>query len=794
MKFPLSWLLKHLDTKANLATIADALTKLGLEVENIDNQEHMRPLKIARIITADPHPNADKLQLLQVDIGEAENLKIVCGAPNAKAGLISALAPIGTYLPKLDIKIKAAKVRGELSHGMMCSASELGLPGNSEGIIELDETAPIGDSFAEYAGLIDPVIEIYVTPNRADCNCIYGIARDLAAFGLGTLKPLPPVTNILYSEETKPRFKAALDKDRDRDTDTDSLAAYCEIWGIAGRSAIAGISAVEEKQQTIGDHWVKAYLAKSDIAIADNLSDHERGVLACLAYIKHDLGVEIGYKIMYSDHTIALYSAQLENNSANTIYAAPDFLEYALRRAQQLIAECYAECYAECDAVTSSAMQPTQHNAIYDNAIHNRVIEFAPSLVKRLTSLTIDKDEMKRILEALGCVIEGFSAEAESTKSWAVMPPIWRRDLNSSVNLVEEIIRIYGLDKLEPQPLALPESCPAMPAAPPAQRPNNTDNTNGENSVFAKYVSLASLLKHVFAACGFCEIVSWSFISHAVAIAFGGGAEGLQLTNPINENMSDMRPSLLPGLIRTAAANAANGNPDVSLFEVSNIYLDDTTAGQKLKAAGLRGRNAKFNQSARHWRNTGGTIDVFDVKQDAITLLDMAGINIAKLTFEPGAPSYYHPGRSGLIKIGSAILGDFGELHPDICEIMDVRHNICVFELDLQAVAAALSKQKKSAPYKDINMHRVYRDLSFTVSHSSPAADLQKAAATADQLIEKVNIFDIFTGEPLASDMKSVALEIVLRPSKSILSTEIDDVMKKIIANIYEKTGAILRS
>lgn len=778
MKFTLSWLKEHLETTATLDEIGDALTKLGLEVEHIDDKAYLAPLKIARIIAAVPHPNADKLQLLKVYIGNDEILNIVCGAPNARAGMLSVLAPIGTYLPHLGITIKAGKIRGETSYGMMCSAEELGLPASNNGIIELPEDAPIGGSYPAYAKLDDPVIEISVTPNRSDCTSVHGIARDLAAFDLGKLGRL---------------------KEKERQ-ESDSYPLFCKLSGVENRYSPDYIqkrlNAVGIKLQNIVldcCNYIALDIGIPIIALnADKLDGTEKSeelkteedfiapdgktykIPAGTTVLRSKDGIEaIGGVTASKKHdfepwpnNILLWSEDWNQKAARVAGKQLGINNEQLYRAERGIdGNLIFNAFKQAHDVLGGQCKPLEDKK---ETRYPLGISFDYDLVKRLTSLDIKPKTMNDILHRLGFTYLGDEL---------ITRPSWRHDLNVSIDVVGEIIRIHGLDELKP--LSLPAAEPREDTKTPA--------------VFAKHLKLSSELKHSLAACGFSEILSWSFISHDQAKAFGGGAEELQLSNPIAANMSDMRPSLLPGLINAAVNGAAHGHKDLALFELSHIYRDASENGQKLSVAALRQNQAKFAMPARHWRGNAAFVDVFDAKQDAISILQMVGIYNEKLSFEPSAPSFYHPGRSGLIKLDHDVLGHFGELHPDICELFDVKHPLTMFELDLEIVAK-LSTSKEQSSYTPQQQQNIYRDLAFVVESDVEAASLQKAAASADRLITKINVFDVFTGAPIAPGMKSIGLELIISPSQPLNAAQIDEICAKVIESVAKQTGARLRS
>lgn len=806
MKFTLSWLKDHLETDATLDQICERLTAIGLEVEHVDDKAAYRPFTIARVVSAEQHPNADKLRVLMVDKGDGKPVQIVCGAPNARAGLIGALAEPGTYVPGIDVTLAIGNIRGVESHGMMCSEKELDMSDSHDGIIDLPADAPVGTSFASYAGLDDPVIEINLTPNRPDCTSIFGIARDLAASGLGSLKqPKPPqfkvegktpieVKIILDDEALCPGFAYRLVRGVKNGPSPRWMQQRLLAIGLRPISALVDVTNYMTFDQGRPMHVFDAAKVSGDLVVRRAHEGEEILALDTRTYklnpanvvIADDNGPESIGGIMGGEHSgcdenttdVLIESALWDPiNIAKTgrghgiITDAryrfergvdPEYMVMGLERTTELVLEM-------CGGTAASA-KVTGYKGH-----ENKIVDFPFSEVKRLTGLNVSDDESREILAGLGFEVSG---KGERVK---VSVPSWRPDIDGKADLVEEVMRIHGVDEIKPEPLA------------------PSGSVNGK--ILTTLQIRTRTAKRALAARGMMEAVTWSFISEDQAKLFGGGSRALKLANPIAADMSDMRPSLLPGLLSAAQRNADRGFGDVAIFEVSGTYENDTPEGQRRVAGGIRRGTASLSGAGRMWSNAakggGKPVDVFDAKADALGVIEACGLPMANVQIVSGGPDWYHPGRSGTIMMGPKImLGHFGEFHPVTLEGLDVSGVLAGFEVYLDAMPEPKKKATRTKPALDLSpLQMVRRDFAFVVDKSVDAGAIIKAASSADRkLISTVNVFDLFEGASLGEGRKSVAIEVAIQPREKTLTDEdLDTLGKAIIANVTKSTGGVLR-
>lgn len=806
MKFTLSWLKEHLETNATLEEICERLTSIGLEVEDVDDKSAYKPFTIAKVLTAVQHPEADRLRVLSVDAGDGQPIQIVCGAPNARAGLIGALARPGTYVPGLDVTLSVGKIRGVESHGMMCSEKELNISDEHNGIIELPEDAPVGTSFASYAGLDDPVIEINLTPNRPDCTSIYGIARDLAASGLGTLKTKPapviaeqgnlPVSVTLDLDDPAlcPGFGLRLVRGVTNGPSPKWMQQRLLSIGLRPINALVDITNYMTFDQGRPMHVFDAAKVKGNLVVRRAkegetilaLDQREYKLGPNNVVIADDNGVESIGGIMGGEHSgcdenttdVLIESALWDpiniaksGRSLGIITDAryrfergidPEYMIPGLDRTTELVLELCGGTPSKASITGYKGYEP-------------KVIQFPLSEVKRLTGLDVSGEESRSILERLGFSVEG-TGEVISIKV-----PSWRPDVDGKADLVEEVMRIHGVDKIKPEPL------------------EPTGSVNGK--ILTTLQIRTRLAKRTLASRGMLEAVTWSFISEAQAKLFGGGSAALKLANPIAADMSDMRPSLLPGLLTAAQRNAARGYGDVAIFEVSGTYEGDTPEKQRRVAGGIRRGTASLAGAGRHWANVskggGKPVDVYDAKADALAVLEACGLPMSNIQIEAGAPEWYHPGRSGTIKMGpKVILGYFGEFHPKTLAALDVNGALCGFEVYIDAMQEPKKKATRTKPALDMSpLQAVKRDFAFVVDKTVEAGNILKAATSADRkLITGATVFDIFEGASLGEGKKSIAIEVNIQPvDKSLTDEDFAALTKKIIANVEKTTGGVLR-
>ncbi len=804
MKFTLSWLKDYLETDASLEEIVERLTMIGLEVEEVTNRaDRLKPFTIAKVIEAEQHPNADRLRVLTVDTGSGDPLQIVCGAPNARKGLVGVLGRPGDYVPGLDVTLSVGKIRDVESFGMMCSERELELSDEHTGIIELPEDAPVGKNYAVWAGFDEPVIEIGLTPNRPDCTGVYGIARDLAAAGIGKLKErsheqirgdYPCPTNVtLDFGDTKPLCKAfglRLVRNVKNGPSPKWLQDRLTAIGLRPINTLVDITNYITFDQGRPLHVFDADKVTGGLTVRRGrkgeriagLNGKEYDIDETVCVIADDKEVEslggilggeptgcteetvnvLIESALWDEDAIAATGRKLGvNTDARYRFERgvdPDYMMPGLEYATRMVLDL---CGGEpSEAVVAGEVPDTTH-----------IVEFPYSEIKRLSGVETSVAEANVTLKALGFWVSGTGDTVK------VAAPSWRPDIEGKADIVEEVVRIIGLDRVPATPL--PRS----------------------GTVSAKVLTTGQIrrskARRVLAARGLNEAVTWSFVSPASAKAFGGGNLELALANPISTDMSIMRPSLLPGLAAAAQRNADRGYPDAALFEIGQIFLGDAPEDQKIVAAGVRRGTAKPAGAGRHWSGTSGTVDVFDAKADAAAALAAIGAPVDKLQVYTDAPDYFHPGRSGALKLGPKnTLAVFGELHPRTLGELDIEGPIVAFEIYLDALPEPKSKGGRSkGALNASDLMPVRRDLAFVISKEVPAETLLKAARSADKaLIADVTLFDIYEGKGIGEDQKSMAIDITLQPREKTLTDEtIEAVTKKVIANVEKATGGTLR-
>ena len=802
MKFTLSWLKDHLDTEASLDEIAETLTMIGLEVESVDDKQALKPFVIARVLTAEKHPDADRLKVLTVDKGDGEPIQVVCGAPNARAGLIGAFAAPGTYIPGTDITLSVGKIRGVESHGMMCSERELQISDEHDGIIELPGDAPVGASFAEWAKLDDPVIEIGLTPNRPDCTGVYGIARDLAAAGLGRLRnhvvePVEgegesPVKVHIEAPDLCRTFALRLVRGVKNGPSPKWMQQRLTAIGLRPINALVDITNYLTFDRGRPLHVFDAAKVKGDLvvrrAVAGEtllaLDGREYALGGDMCVIADDNGVESIAGVMGGEHSgcdenttdVLIEAAVWEPISVARTGRELGIITDARYRNERGIDPAFNEPGLEL--ATRMVMelcggQPTRTYVAggrYDPAERKKV-SFPVSEVKRLTGLDVPKAESLAILKRLG-----FEPQSEADVVDVVVPS-WRPDVDGKADLVEEVMRIHGVNRIAPQVMVSKDAVGGRILTTPQLRTRQA--------------------KRALAVRGMMEAVTWSFIPDGHARLFADNRRVVRLANPIASDMSTMRPSLLPGLIAAAQRNADRGFGDVALFEVSASYEGDRPEDQRLVAAGIRRGTARVERQGRHWSGNAAPVDIFAAKADAFAVLEACGAPVDKLQIEAGGPSWYHPGRSGTIKLGPKnILGTFGEFHPRTLEAMDVSGPLCGFEIFIDAIPEPKARATRTRPRLDVSpFQAVKRDFAFIVGREVAAATVKRAAAAADKkLIADVNVFDVFEGASLGADRKSIAIEVTIQPMERTLTDEdFEALAGRIVENVGKQTGGVLR-
>ncbi|MGE4303714.1 MAG: phenylalanine--tRNA ligase subunit beta [Novosphingobium sp.] len=803
MKFSLSWLKQYLETEATVEEIAAKLNAVGLEVEGIeDPTEKLAGFRVAKVLTATRHPDADKLQVLSVDTGEGDPLQVVCGAPNARAGMIGVLGLPGATVPANGLVLKKSAIRGVESNGMMCSTRELELGEDHDGIIELPEDAPVGTAFAEYHGA-DPVIDVAITPNRPDCMGVYGIARDLAAAGMGMLKPIEqldlpgsfacPVEVRTDDPEGCPAFYGRVIKGVKNGPSPQWLQ---ERLTAAGQRPISALVDATNYLMLAYGRPAHAYdLAKLNGAVVARRAKDGETVLALnekeytldsgMTVIADDSGVHDIAGIMGGEHSgcgdettdilleIAYFDPERIAQTGRKLNLTsdargrfergidPNFLDQGLAHLTRLIQTL---CGGEASEVVRAGAAPTTP----------KIVHFDPALTEKLGGVSIKPDEQRRILESLGFSVVVEKAGFE--KGWAVTVPGWRPDVDGAPDLVEEVVRIHGLDKIESVALPRAEGI-ARPTATPGQK-------------------LERRVRRAAAARGLHEAVTWSFLPQADADFFADGNGGLwALSNPISEDMKVMRPSLLPGLLSAAKRNLDRGASSLRLFELGRRYLrGNGGASDERMALGVVLAGEK---TARGWA-TGKAVafDAYDAKAEALALLAEAGAPADKLQVMGEAGSQFHPGQSGTLRLGPKnVLARFGMLHPTAAKAFDIDGPVALAEIYLDAIpgkkgAASFARTQYAPPA----LQAVTRDYAFLVPVDLPAADLVRVVQGADKAnIVSARLFDDFRGQGVPEGQKSLALEVVLQPlEKSYKDADLKAITDKVTA-AAAKLGAVLR-
>ncbi|WP_323766051.1 phenylalanine--tRNA ligase subunit beta [Marinovum sp.] len=798
MKFTLSWLKDHLDTEASVDEITYALTDLGLEVEEVSNPaERLADFTIGKVISAEKHPDADKLKVCQVATAQGET-QIICGAPNAREGITVVIASPGVYVPGIDTTIGIGKIRGIESHGMMCSEREMELSEEHDGIIELP-SGEVGQRFSDWLAehdpaKVDPVIEIAITPNRPDALGVHGIARDLAARGLGKLKrpeashvdsqyPCPIAVSIdndtrkdgcevfagrlIRNLQNGPSPQWLQDRlraiglrpisrlvditnfftyDRNRPLhvfDADKVQGNLRVHRAAGGETLTGL---DEKEHTFSD----GHVVISD----DNGIESIGGIMGGLATGCTEATTNVFLEAAVWDHIqIAMTGRALKINSdaryRNERGIDPAYNMQALEDATQMILDL---CGGEPSSIVVAGEVPNVA----------RAYELDPKRLQSLVGMEIPESEQRQILTSLGFRLEGNTAH---------VPP-WRPDVLGTADLVEEVARVASLTKLPAIPLPRPSEGVPRPILSPMQKRETA-------------------ARRTTAALGYNECVTYSFIDAAAAALFGGGEDTTRLANPISSEMSHMRPDLLPGLLQAAARNQARGFMDMALFELGHVFSGGEPGEQGTQVAGLLvGRTGP-----KDVHGTSRVVNVFDAKADAEAILAAMGAP-AKAQIRRDGPGWFHPGRHGVICLGpKKVLGVFGELHPKVLQAMDVKGPAMAFTLFPEAIPLPRKSGATRQALELNDLQAVERDFAFVLDADVAALDVVNAAGGADKaLISDVRVFDEFIGGSLGEGKKSLAITVRLQPSeKTLTEKDIEAVSAKVVEKVGKATGGVLR-
>ena len=803
MKFTLPWLKDHLETDASLGEIVDKLTMIGLEVENVeDKADLLKPFVIASVISAEKHPNADRLKVCMVDIGDGNPIQVVCGAPNARTGMKGVFSAPGTFIPGKNITLTVGTIRGVESRGMLCSAAELMISDDHEGVIDLPADAPVGKSYVEWAGASEPVIEINLTPNRPDCTGVSGIARDLGATSIGTYNdkipkpakssfPCPVKVTLDFGKTPSlcPAFGLRLVRGVKNGPSPDWLQKQLTAIGLRPINALVDITNFITFDRGRPLHVFDADKVHGNLAVRRAKNGEKLLALDGKTYtldeavcvIADEKGVESLSGIMggeatgcsetttnvlvesalWDEFNIAQTGRKLGINSDARYRfergVDPAFMLPGLELATQMVLDL---CGGEASEIIVAG----------DPTPKEKIIDFPLSELPRLTGLKLPLADLRRVLEKLGFFTAG---QGERVK---VAVPSWRPDIHGRADIVEELVRIVGVDRVPSTRFAREQ----------ARKPVLTAIQNRTRKA-----------KRALAARGLLEAVTWSFVSKREAELFGGGGPELALANPIAAELSDMRPSLIPGLIMAAQRNADRAFPDTAVFEVGQIFKGDKPADQLTAASGLRRGLARPSGSGRHWSDKSGPVDVFDVKADAFAVLAASGTPMQALQVVPGGPAWFHPGRSGTIQIGPQnVLGHFGELHPRAVAGLKAEGPLVAFEVILEKIPEPKARPTRARPLLDVSPFQpVERDFAFVVDSSVKAADIVRTAQNADKkLISNVVVFDVYEGKGIDPGKKSIAIAVTIQPrEKTMTDAEIEALAGKIVAEVTKRTGGTLR-
>jgi len=793
MKFTLGWLKDHLETSASVSEIAERLTRLGLEVESVeDPARNFEAFRTARIITAEKHPDADRLKVCIVDTG-AEKIQVVCGAANARAGMVGIFAPAGTYIPGTDVHLKKGVIRGVESNGMMISEREMGLSEDSDGIIDLPPETPLGMAAADALNLSDAVIDVSITPNRADCTGVHGIARDLAAGGMGALKPLDipalkgsfksPVGVAIHPGTACAHFTGRYIRGVKNGPSPDWMQKRLKAIGLRPISALVDITnylcfalarplhvfdadrlagnihvrpaktgetltALNDKTYTL-DETMTAVCDDSGVlglggiigGAATGCSDDTVNVFVECAYFHPPAIARTGRDLGIISDSRYRFERGIDPASTST----------GMEIATKMILDL---CGGEASETMEAGAAPEDWR---------RKIPFDPAYTSRLGGIEVAEGKQKQILESLGFTVEGGNAS----------PPSWRGDIDGRADLVEEILRIHGYDSIAPVSVRRSAGAALAPLPLSAAR--------------------AATARAALASRGMMECVTWSFMAGALADFFAANDSGphIRVSNPLSSDLERMRPSPLPNLLQAAGRNADRGYADTALFEVGPAFETAEPDGQRLVAAGVR--HGAFVSA--HWSGHSRDVDAFDAKADALALLTALEAPVASLQTGRDAPKGYHPGRSGTLNLGPLTIARFGEIHPALLEKMGIKGPASGFEVFVDRLPA----QKRKGTGKPLltlsPFQPVRRDFAFIVTEAVAADDILKSAKSADKtLITGAEVFDVYRGKGVEEGKKSIAISVTIQPQgKTLEDSEIEGLCKKIVGAVAAKTGGVLR-
>jgi phenylalanyl-tRNA synthetase beta chain len=796
MKFTLSWLSDHIASKATLEDILACMQKAGLEVEDVhDPREKLKDFTVCKVIEAEPHPDADKLRVCKVETVDGMK-QIVCGAPNARAGMTAIYAPLGTYIPGLDFALdkKPRAIRGVESHGMMCSTKEIEAGEDHDGIADLDDSIPLGTPAAEALGLADPVIDFEVTPNRPDWLGVQGIARDLAAAGAGRFIPNDvkkvsgsfdcPIEIRLEAPEACPMFAGALVKGVKNGPSPDWMQQRLKAVGIQPRSLLVDVTNFISLDRARPLHAYDA--AKLQGAVTARLGKKGEKLVA-IDGKTYEIGEEMCV-IADDSGAIGLGGVMGGESTAVSAETTDVFIESAwfdpLRtartgRATGIHSDARYRFERGVDpqscvdglnlalALITEFGGGTVSKANVAGMIPARAdkVTFYPADVERLTGLKVKSADMRRILKDLEFAIE------DAGEAWYLMPPSFRFDMEQSADIVEEIARMVGYDQLPTTSLPAPEGGVRAITTPMQQRVRTA--------------------RRVLAARGFLEAVTWSFMSKANAALFGKTPESLTVANPVASDLNQMRPSILANLASAAQRAANRGESGARFFEAGPIYLGDGPDDQRTVVAAL-----VRPLSERHWQGAPKPYDSYAAKADLFAVLEALGQPGDRFQVSPPSQPHWHPGQAAALKLGPKVtVAHFGALHPGVLKQLDVEGPAFGFELNLNALPVMKAKATKTKSVLErSDLTPIRRDLAFLVNETVPAADIVRFAKGADkQLIDQVEVFDVYQGKGVPEDKKSVAFELTIQPKEKLKDEDIQALMDKVVAAVAKGCGGVLR-
>lgn len=787
MKFTLSWLKKFLDTNATLNELLIALTDIGLEVEDvIDRSKELKDFRVAEILETLPHPNASKLQICKVQT-DSGIIEIVCGAPNARQGIKVMFAPIGTLIPNGNFVIKKSEIRGIASNGMLCSENELLISKSDSGIAELPSSAVIGEEISKYFGLDDPIIELSVTPNRGDCLGVYGIARDLAARGIGKLLDvnIPNIPSKINGTSTRAgevfstlEISALSNRESPdwlqkllRAIGKEPISAIVDVTNYICYSFARPLHAYDKDKISVGvsvsfakeGEVFKALNDQNYTLTSTDLVIRDKKAPVALAGIIGGMDSSVSLETKNIILEAAVFDSILVAKSGRKHHIETDsrhrfernvdsaFTLNGLKIAAKMITEICGGTMSEISVIANEI-----------DLSYLRKVVFDPKNLELRTGLKLGNNKIIEILTNLG-----FKISEKSSHSLEVTIPSWRSDVSIKEDIVEEIVRIYGYDKIESIPLP----------------------TSYISRVLSQIQRRSFDSKRIMASLGYDELVTWSFISDNKAKYFYNIEENLVLQNPISQDLNYMRQSIIPNLLDIISMNIARSYNNLAFFEVGPIFMPDFSEKLSISAA----RICKLDNKTPHNERT--TVDIFDMKSDIEVLMKELGLPLSKCTINAYGPKYYHPKRVASITLGKNVIGYFGQMHPTILENFDIKDDVIAFEIDLTKIPEMKLKYGTKGKYTPSIYQSLQRDFAFLVDKNLKSGDMISYLYKIDsKLIKCVSLFDIYEGDKIAQDKKSLAFNITIQADdRTLTDAEIQDLSNNIINSLNKQFGAVIR-